>query len=217
METGMGFFGEVPSVEGLSYFLYASSGLSSANATHGTDGKWSLRKTRPGLGEKDGNDSLAWSARLAYERGGFSGSASTYLADYQYGGVKTDMQLFDLEASYRFENGFEVIADYAWWKIDNPTVMQDNQVGERIDGYRLELAYHHAIGSNELVPFIRAEGYDLSSSGSYAGFTEAGSSNYLTYGAMYKLGSNMELKVAIRQSFDDDDDTEFSFGVGFQF
>ena len=217
METGMGFFGEVPSVEGLSYFLYASSGLTSTHATHGTDGKWNVRKSRPGLREKDGNDSLAWSARLAYERGGFAGSASTYLTDYTYGGDKTDMQIFDLEASYRFDNGLEVIADYAWWNIDNPTVMQDNQVGERMDGYRLELAYHHAIGSNELVPFIRAEGYDLSSGGGYAGYTEAGSSNYLTYGAMYKLGDNMELKAAIRQSFDDDDGTEFSFGVGFQF
>jgi hypothetical protein len=217
METGMGFFGEVPNVDGLSYFLYASSGISSAYATHGTDGSWNIRSTRPGLREKDGNDSLAWSARLAYERGGFAGSASTYLADYQYGGKKTNLQLFDVEASYRFENNLELIADYAWWNIDDPTVMQDNQVGERMDGYRLELAYHHAIGSNELVPFIRAEGYDLSSGGGYAGFTEAGSKNYLTYGAMYKLGGNMELKAAIRQSFDDDDRTEFSFGVGFQF
>ena len=94
---------------------------------------------------------------------------------------------------------------------------QDNQIGERIDGYRLELAYHHAMSSNELIPFIRAEGYDLSSDGSYAGFTEGGSSNYLTYGAMYKLGGNMELKAAVRQSLDDDDGTEFSLGVGFQF
>ena len=217
METGMGFFGEVPSAEGLSYFLYASSGLTSTHATHGTDGKWNVRKTRPGLREKDGNDSLAWSARLAYERGGFAGSASTYLADYQYGGAKTDLQLFDLEASYRFENSFELIADYAWWNIDDPTVMQDNQVGERMDGYRLELAYHHVMGSNELVPFIRAEGYDLSSNGSYSGYTEAGSNNYLSYGAMYKFGETWELKAAVRQSFDDDDSTEFSLGVGFQF
>ena len=216
METGMGFFGEVPNVDGLSYFLYASSGITSAYANH-TNGNWNIRSTRPGLREKDGNDSLAWSARLAYERGGFSGSASTYLSDYQYGGAKTDLQLFDVEASYRFGNGLELIADYAWWNIDDPTVMQDNQIGERIDGYRLELAYHHAMGSHELIPFIRAEGYDLSSDGSYAGFTAGGSSNYLTYGAMYKLGGNMELKAAVRQSLDDDDGTEFSLGVGFQF
>jgi len=95
--------------------------------------------------------------------------------------------------------------------------MQDNQVGERMDGYRLELAYHHVMGSNELVPFIRAEGYDLSSNGSYSGYTGAGSNNYLSYGAMYKFGETWELKAAVRQSFDDDDNTEFSLGVGFQF
>ena len=218
METGMGFHGDVPGVEGLSYWLYLSSGITSADATHGTDGKWNVRSTRPSLREKDGNDSLAYTARLGYQRGGFAGSISTYMADYQHpNGDATDMQLFDIEASYRFDNGLELIADYAFWNIDNPTVMQDNYVGEKIDGYRLEIAYHHKMGSNELVPFFRAEGYDLSSDGNYAGYTEAGSKNYLSYGAMYKFGRNWELKGAIRQSLDDDDSTEFSLGIGFQF
>ena len=86
-----------------------------------------------------------------------------------------------------------------------------------MDGYRLEVAYHHMMGNNELVPFIRAEGYDLSSDGNYSGFVEAGSYNYLSYGMMYKFGTNWEIKATMRQSLDDDSKSEFSFGVGFQF
>ena len=218
METGTGFHGDVPGVDGLSYFLYLSSGISSSEATHGTDGKWIVRSTRPSPRENDGNDSLAYTARLAYSRGGFNGSVSTYITDYQYGsGQDTDMALYDIEGSYRFENGFELIADYAFWNIDDPTVMQDNCIGDKIDGYRLEIAYHHLMGENELVPFLRAEGYDTSSDGNYSGFVEAGSKNYLSYGAMYKFGQNWELKGAMRQSLDDDDSSEFSLGIGIQF
>ena len=222
VETGMGFFGDIPSIEGLSYNLYASSGITSAYATHDTLGEWNPRSTRPGLREKDGNDALAISGRLGYTRGGFAGSVSSYMSNYQRStGAESDMQLYDIEASYRFSSGllnnFEVIADYAWWNIDDPTVMGDNRLGEKMDGYRLELAYHYAMGENTLVPFARAEGYDLSSNGSYSGFSEGGSNNYLSYGFMYKFGHNWELKTAMRQSLDDDDNTVFSFGVGFQF
>lgn len=219
METGTGFHGEVPGVEGLSYWLYLSSGISSSEATHGTDGSWNIRSTRPSLRENDGNDSLAYSARLAYQRGGFAGSVSTYISDYKNGTLASDMALYDIEASYRFENGIELIADYAFWNIENPQAMQDNFIGERIDGYRLEVAYHHSVGKNELVPFIRAEGYDTSSDGNYSSYVHAAKNakHYLSYGAMYKFGQNWELKGAVRQSFEDDDSTEFSLGIGIQF
>ena len=36
-------------------------------------------------------------------------------------------------------------------------------------------------------------------------------------GEICTTNNRMELKAAIRQSFDDDDGTEFSLGVGFQF
>ena len=80
-----------------------------------------------------------------------------------------------------------------------------------MDGYRLEAAYHMPHGKNELVPFFRAEGYDLQSGASGESF------NYLTYGAMYKFGDNWEIKAGARQSLDDNSRTEYTLGVGVQF
>jgi len=220
-ETGTGIHGDIQSIEGLSYMVYASSGLTSSWADH-SNGEWSIRETRPSLREDDGNDALAFSGRLAYQRGDFAGSVSTYMTNYKRSnGTSTEMQLYDIEASYRFSKGplkgFELIADYAWWDIDDPSIIGDNTVGEKIDGYRLEIAYHHLMGNNELVPFVRAEGYDDSSDGNYAGYSEGGSYNYISYGFMYKFGTNWEVKAAMRQSLDDDSNSEFSLGVGFQF
>ena len=202
--------------------LYFSQGLTSDQGTFDSDGDWNPRSARPSLREDDGDDSLAITAKLGYQKGNFSSSVSTYITSLERNnGTSTDMQLFDIEASYRFTEGafrnFELIADYAWWKIDNPSIIGDNNVGEHMDGYRLEVAYHHMMGNNELVPFLRAEGYDNSSDGNYAGFVEAGSYNYLSYGAMYKFGTNWEIKATTRQSLDDNSKTEFSFGVSFQF
>ncbi len=222
-ETGTGFFGEnLGGMEELSWMLYFSQGLTDDQGTFDTLGKWNPRGARPSLREDDGNDALAITGKLEYQKGNFSGSVSTYMTSLQRSnGTETDMQLFDIEASYRFTEGafqnFELIADYAWWDIDDPSIFGDNNVGEKMDGYRLEVAYHHMMGNNELVPFIRAEGYDLSSDGNYAGFSEAGSYNFLSYGAMYKFGTNWEIKATMRQSLDDDSKSEFSFGIGFQF
>ena len=222
-ETGTGFFGEnLGGMEELSWMLYFSQGLTDDQGTFDTLGEWNPRGARPSLREDDGNDALAITGKLEYQKGNFSGSVSTYMTTLQRSnGTETDMQLFDIEASYRFTEGafrnFELIADYAWWDIDDPSIFGDNNVGEKMDGYRLEVAYHHMMGNNELVPFIRAEGYDLSSDGNYSGFVEAGSYNYLSYGVMYKFGTNWEIKATMRQSLDDDSKSEFSFGVGFQF
>ena len=222
-ETGTGFFGEnLAGREELSWMLYFSQGLTSDQGTFDSLGDWNPRSARPSLREDDGDDSLAITGKLAYQKGNFAGSVSTYITSLERNnGTETDMQLYDIEASYRFTEGplrnFELIADYAWWNIDDPSIIGDNNVGEKMDGYRLEVAYHHLVGNNELVPFIRAEGYDLSSDGNYAGFVEAGSYNYLSYGVMYKFGTNWEIKATMRQLLDDDSKSEFSFGVGFQF
>ena len=124
--------------------------------------------------------------------------------------------LYDIEASYRFANGLELIADYAFWDVGTPSVLTggggNTQTGGSMDGYRLEVAYHMDQGNgNELVPFFRAEGYDLESGPSGESF------NYLSYGAMYKFGDNWEVKAGMRQSLDDNSKTEFTFGVGMQF
>jgi len=218
MESGMGFHGDIPSVDGLGYELFLSQGLTSTYATH-TDGNWNPRSTRPNPRESDGNDSLAASLKLSYEKGGFAGSVSTYQTSYECSNGSSDLGLYDIEASYLFGAGsslagIELIADYATWDISDPANIVGagaTQTGDEMDGYRLEVAYHMPQGDNELIPFFRAEGYDLESG------PQGSSSNYLTYGAMYKFGDNWEIKGGVRQSLDDDQSTEYTLGVGIQF
>ena len=220
MESGMGFHGDLSEVvtDGLGYEVYLSQGLTSAYATH-TDGSWKPRDTRPNPRESDGNDSLAASLKLDYKKGGFSGSVSTYQTSYESSNGSSDLGLYDVEASYLFGEGsvlagIELIADYAWWDIDDPSKIVGagaTQTGDEMNGYRLEVAYHMPQGDNELVPFFRAEGYDLESG------SAGSSSNYLTYGAMYKFGDNWEIKAGVRQSLDYDSSTEVTAGVGIQF
>ena len=154
---------------------------------------------------------------------GLSGSTSTYIGNYQETTNDTDLYLWDIEAKYRWSSGllnnFEVIGDYANIALHHPDAIADANVGDRMFGYRLELAYHHQMeGDQELIPFIRAEGYDLSEGSKDSNsFTDSGSKNYLTYGAYFQLNRHMELKAAVRQSMDAVNSTEFSIGVGYQF
>jgi hypothetical protein len=231
MESSMGFFGDVPGNESLSWFFLVSQGLSSTDGGLITDSD-GIRKTRPNLREKSGNRQLAYTLRLEYDGAssdgwlkGLSGSTSTYIGNYQENvGTTgdTDLYLWDIEAKYRwssgFLNNFEVIGDYANIHFTDPDAIADANVGDRIFGYRLELAYHHQMGDQELVPFIRAEGYDLSEGSKDSNsFTDSGSKNYLSYGAYFQLNRHMELKAAVRQSLDAVSSTEFSIGVGYQF
>ena len=215
-EPGTGFHGDIPSIDGLKYDFYVSSGLTSETGVSETDGGWAPRSTRPGYRTADGNDGFAYSGKLTYANGGFSGSVSTYQTTYKNGlGAKTDLGLYDIEASYQFANGLELIADYAFWNVGTPSVLTrgagNTKTGDTMDGYRLEAAYHMPHGKNELVPFFRAEGYDLQSGALGASY------NYLTYGAMYKFGDNWEIKAGARQSLDDNSRTEYTLGVGIQF
>lgn len=233
MEGSMGFFGDVPQMEGLSWFFLVSQGLSSTDGGLITDSD-GIRKTRPNLREKGGNRQLAYTLRLEYDGAssetgwlkGLSGSTSTYIGNYQENvGTTgdTDLYLWDIEAKYRWSSGllnnFEVIGDYANLHFTDPDAIEDANVGDRMFGYRLELAYHHQMeGDQELIPFIRAEGYDLSEGSKDSNsFIDSGSKNYLTYGTYFQLNRHMELKAAVRQSMDAVNSTEFSIGVGYQF
>ena len=233
MEGSMGFFGDVPQMEGLSWFFLVSQGLSSTDGGLITDSD-GIRKTRPNLREKGGNRQLAYTLRLEYDGAssetgwlkGLSGSTSTYIGNYQENvGTTgdTDLYLWDIEAKYRWSSGllnnFEVIGDYANLHFTDPDAIANANVGDRMFGYRLELAYHHQMeGDQELIPFIRAEGYDLSEGSKDSNsFTDSGSKNYLTYGTYFQLNRHMELKAAVRQSMDAVNSTEFSIGVGYQF
>ena len=230
MEGSTGFHGDVPQVDGLSYFFLVSQGISSQNGQiNDTDG---VRKTRPNLYAKGDNRQLAYTFRLGYDGSGsdkewlkgFSGSTSTYIGNYQENTTSdTSAILWDIEGKYRFHSGalknFELIADYARWHFGDPDSIADVNVGESMEGHRLELAYHWAFGAGqELVPFFRYEGYDTSEGGGgKAGFVETGSSNYLTYGVSWFLNPSMVIKAANRQSLDDHDSSEFSLGVGWHF
>ena len=231
MEGSMGFFGDVPQVAGLSWFFLVSQGLSNANGNI-ADGSKGVRDARPGLNAKGDNRQLAYTMRFQYDGAssdtewlkGFSGSASTFFGNYQETTTTdTDVYLWDLEAKYRWRSGFmknfELIGDYAQWHFASPDAIADANVGDRMFGYRLELAYHHTLeGDQELIPFFRLEGYDTSEGSKDSNaFADTGSSNYLTYGIYYQLNRHMELKAAVRQSMDDADNTEFSIGVGYQF
>jgi hypothetical protein len=233
MEGSTGFHGEIPHVEGLSYFFLVSQGLSSRDDTI-QDGGNGVRGARPGLNTSGGaEDKLAYTFRLAYDGSGssrewlkgFSGSTSTYIGNYEETGIATDTTaiLWDVEGKYRFRSGplknFELIADYAQWHFSNSNAIADVNVGDRMYGYRLETAYHWAFGAGqELVPFFRYEGYDTSEGGGgKVGFVETGSSNYLTYGVSWFLNPSMVIKAANRQSLDDHDSSEFSLGVGWHF
>ncbi len=234
MEGSMGFFGDfgdVEQLEGLSWSFLVSQGLSSANGKI-NDGSKGVRDTRPNLAGKGDNRQLAYTMRLQYDGAssdtdwlkGLSGSASGYFGNYQETTTTdTDVYLWDIEAKYRwhsgFMNNFEIIGDYAQWHFASPDAIADANVGDRMFGYRLELAYHHVLeGDQELIPFFRLEGYDTSEGSKDSNaFTDTGSSNYLTYGVYYQLNRHMELKAAVRQSMDDADNTEFSIGVGYQF
>ena len=228
MEGSTGFFGDIPQVDGLSYFFLASQGLSDRDGTI-QDGSKGVRSARPGLNASGDNEELAYTFRLAYDGAGsnkewlkgFSGSTSTYIGNYEET-TDTSAILWDVEGKYRFRNGalkdFELIADYAQWHFGSPEAIADVNVGDRMYGYRLETAYHWAFGADqELVPFFRYEGYDTSDGGGKAGFVETGSSNYLTYGVSWFLNPSMVIKAANRQSLDDHDSSEFSLGVGWHF
>jgi hypothetical protein len=229
MEGATGFHGDVSQVDGLSYFALVSQGLSSENGKiNASDG---VRKTRPRLNAKGDNRQLAYTFRLAYDGAGsdrewlkgFSGSTSTYFGNYQEDTLSdTSATLWDIEGKYRFRKGtlkdFEIIADYAQWKFGSPDAIADHHVGERMYGYRYEIAYHWEFGAGqELVPFFRYEGYDLSGGDPKPGFVESGSNNYLSYGAAWFLNPSMVIKAAHRQSLDDRDSSEFSLGVGWHF
>ena len=221
MEFSTGLYGDVPSVDGLSYNVLVSSGLSSAHHSEAKDGadKWSMRSTRPGVNVKGVQD-LAYTLRLGYDKGGFSGSVSTYQSTYtNQTSEESSMDLYVGSASYNFTEGslkgLELIGDYMWWDIGNPANVTDSDetdiTYDELKGWRLEVAYHIPRGDNELVPFVRLEEYD-------GGGTANASKEYLTFGAMYKFGDNWEIKLSyLDERTSGATGNEIQLAVGLQF
>ena len=110
--------------------------------------------------------------------------------------TKSDVGLYSLYGSYRFENGLELIAEKAWWDIDTPSALVDSDGGaditnDEFGGYRLEVAYHIPHGENNtLTPFLRYEEMDTK-------VNDSDNVEYVTFGAMYKFGDNWEIKANV--------------------
>ena len=125
MEMGTGFNGDTP-IDGLKYEYYFSQGLNPDTGNAGkTDGDWTFKNARPDLNNKNIN-SYAHSLKLSYQTGGAYASASTYqTTNHNSDGEESDVALYSVYGSYRFENGLELIAEKAWWDIDNPENLVD--------------------------------------------------------------------------------------------
>ena len=217
MEMGTGLNGETP-VDGLKYEYYFSQGLSNDNGNDGADNSdWSFKNARPDL---QGNVyNYAHSLKLSYQTGGAYVSASTYQTEYENNAQdKSDVGLYSLYSSYRFENGLELIAEKAWWDIDNPAALVDSDAGaditnDEFGGYRLEVAYHIPHGENNtLTPFLRYEEMD-------SGVNNSADTEYVTFGAMYKFGDNWEIKanVEMKETATGTETDSIHLSVGMQF
>ena len=216
MEMGTGFNGETP-IDGLKYEYYFSQGLSNDNGNDGaTASTWTFKKARPDLQGRIYNH--AHSLKLSYQSGGAYASASTYQTDYQNNVHATSsVGLYSLYGSYRFENGLELVAEKAWWDIDNPANLLDSDGGTDISndefgGYRLEVAYHIPHGDNTLTPFLRYEELD-------SAVNNSADTEYVTFGAMYKFGDNWEVKanVEMKETATGTETDSIHLSVGLQF
>ena len=118
--------------------------------------------------------------------------------------------------SYRFENGLELIAEKAWWDIDNPENLTDSGqadiTNDEFGGYRLEVAYHIPHGDNTITPFLRYEELDTA-------VDNAANTEYVTFGAMYKFGDNWEIKanVEMKETATGTETDTVQLSVGMQF
>ena len=216
MEMGTGFNGDTP-IDGLKYEYYLSQGL---NADTGNAGKantaWTFKNARPDLNNKDIH-SYANTLKLSYQTGGAYVSASRYMTtNHNSDDEQSDVALTSLYGSYRFENGLELIAEKAWWDIDNPENLTDSAqadiTNDEFGGYRLEVAYHIPHGDNTITPFLRYEELDTA-------VDNSADTEYITFGAMYKFGDNWEVKanVEMKETATGTETDTLHLSVGMQF
>ena len=216
MEMGTGFNGDTP-VDGVKYEYYFSQGLNPDTGNAGKDMEdWTFKNARPDLNNKNIN-SYAHTLKLSYQTGGAYVSASRYMTtNHNSDNEEADVALTSLYGSYRFENGLELIAERAWWDIDNPENLTDSAqqdiVNESFGGYRLEAAYHIPHGDNTITPFLRYEELDTA-------VDNSADTEYVTFGAMYKFGDNWEIKanVEMKETATGTETDTLHLSVGMQF
>jgi len=216
MEMGTGFNGDTP-IDGLKYEYYLSQGLNSDTGNAGkANTAWTFKNARPDLNNKDIH-SYANTLKLSYQTGGAYVSASRYMTtNHNEDDEQSDVALTSLYGSYRFENGLELIAEKAWWDIDNPENLTDSGqadiTNDEFGGYRLEVAYHIPHGDNTFTPFLRYEELDTA-------VDNAANTEYVTFGAMYKFGDNWEIKanVEMKETATGTETDTLHLSVGMQF
>jgi hypothetical protein len=216
MEMGTGFNGDTP-IDGLKYEYYLSQGLNPDTGNAGKDQlNWTFKNARPDLNNKN-IDSYAHTLKLSYQTGGAYFSASRYMTtNHNSDDEQSDVALTSLYSSYRFENGLHLIAEKAWWDIDNPENLTDSSVSDIVNdsfgGYRLEVAYDIPHGDNTLTPFLRYEELDTK-------VNNSADTEYITFGAMYKFGDNWEVKanVEMKETPTGTETDTIQLSVGMQF
>lgn len=222
----------------------------------GISGTEALSIARAPIADKSRQvDNLAYTARLSYSPTvipGLSGSTSFYYTNdttprnafgTNANGSRrslgsSSLALFDTELRYRIpETGIEFRSEYARVDFGNTNNLRanndgdtENNVGDYMDGYSLEVAFHHDLNPNEkdtweLVPFYRFSSIDLQNSG--VGGTDAnnptgsGSRRYHTFGAALFPTPKVVLKADYQIVADDDsqssDTKSFLGAVGFFF
>ncbi len=242
-EGGIGIFGEP--VEGLSYELYAISGLDPLGFSAGSG----LRGGRQHVA-KAVTTGVAVTGRLEYEPtlgvsvglAGYFGNSGPNAGDtYRDEGDSTpDIQPFKLrvpvagvalDARLR-RSGIEARGLLAYFSIGNTDDLRDtlNAAGESIGpdigsslfGAYLELGYdvfHTTEIDHELVPFVRYEFYDtaFTSSDAYEG-GERGSSDYV-FGLSWRPIRQVVFKsnVTLRRPNEGANETLIDLGVGWMF
>ena len=94
---------------------------------------WTFKNARPDLNNKNIN-SYAHTLKLSYQTGGAYVSASRYMTtNHNSDDEQSDVALTSFYGSYRFENGLELIAEKAWWDIDNPENLTDSAVSDIVN------------------------------------------------------------------------------------
>lgn len=222
----------------------------------GISGSEALSLSRAPIGDRSQQgDNLAYTTRLSYNPSiipGLSGSTSFYYTNdttprnafgsNANGSTRplgsSSLSLFDTEVRYRIPTtGIELRSEYvqvSFGNTDNLRANNDgdvsNNVGDNMDGYSLEAAFHQDLNPNgkdhwDLVPFYRFSNINLQRSGVLGTDANdpsgAGSRTYHTFGASLFPTPKVVLKADYQITMDDDNQTSdlksFLGAVGFFF
>jgi hypothetical protein len=229
-EIGVGIFGKVAVLDGLSYKLYLTSGLNSK----GFGGPTAFRE-----GSSEGHvanaNSLMLTGRAEYVTGGlklggsflYSGTAAKQ-DSLGIGPFSIPLLMYAVDAHYNFKNlslkGFLVGASLPdAGKINS---FYGSDIGKTMGGGYLEAAYDvmpfvSSTASGQLTPFVRYENFDLNSTvASPLVKNEAYNQSYLVAGITYKPLTSVAVKfdyTSYRNKAQTNQTNYINLGIGYSF